>query len=215
MKNNFKQNVKWGLGALIFTSLSLGLALPGHTASERNIVGPGRNCVAYKTHKTLAMVADTQIVGMNCNVSVTAVKTGSNYSAEIKIPISSFNSQERDRDKEVAKILKANVSPNLVFKVDPLPAATWESMLAHGSGAVHGTLYIGNQPHRVATTVKVSKAGGHVEVYGTIVSKFTDFGIKPPEVGPGGVIAKAADYLELHFNFLDSKVRNRSIVPGI
>lgn len=204
-----------GLAALTITCLGLNVQQPGYS-TERNIIKPGQNCVAYKTHKTLAMVAESQIIGMNCNVSVKALKTSNGlYSAEIQIPISGFDSKEKSRDKEVAKILKANINPNLIIKVTPLPATTWKSMLSTGSGTVHGQLYIGNAPQPVSATIHLAKSGNHLEVYGSIISKFSSFGIKPPEVGPGGMIAKAADYLELHFNFLDSKVQNSNLIPEL
>ena len=194
--------------------LSTGLALASAPSSEAaGVVGAGKHCVAWKTNKTLGLVKRVSPVGMNCNVTVKAVKVGAKYSAEVIVPIRSFNSGEKDRDKEVLNILKANVSPNLVFKVDPLPLGTWKAMLKKGSGPVRGKLYIANKAKPLSTTAKIRKKGKVIEVYGVVRTKFTALGIKPPVVGPGGSIAKVDDYLELHFNLVSNKVQGA--VPGL
>lgn len=196
--------------------LSTGLAVTSAPQTEASgVIGAGKHCVAWKTNKTLGLVKRVSPVGMNCNVTVKAVKKGKNYSAEVYVPIRSFQSGEKDRDKAVLDILKAKVNPNVVFKVDPLPLSSWQKMLKNGSGPVRGKLYIGNQAKPLSTTAKVRKRGKNIEVYGVVRTKFTTLGIKPPTVGPGGSIAKVDDYLELHFNLLSNKVQNAGIVPGL
>ena len=195
-------------GALTFSSIP-------ETQAASPVLAAGQHCVAWKTKKTLAMVKRVEPVGTNCSATIKALKVGDKYSAEITVPIAAFNSGEKDRDKEVLKILQANVAPNLVFTVDPLPASTWQTMLSKGSGPVRGKLSIAGKTYNLTATAKVRKSGSKVEVYGMIVTKYSDLGIKPPSVGPGGSIAKVDDYLELHFNFLSDKVLNKAIVPNL
>lgn len=171
----------------------------------------GNHCVAYRTTKTLALVSSDEVVGRNCSVTTKAMKDSAGMlSVEVGIPISGFNSKEPDRDKEVSKWLMADKQPVMVFRTQNLSRAQWESMLQKGSGLIRGTLKIGGKNYPLNSTAKVRRNGNQIEVYGAIYTKFTAFGIKPPEVGPGGVIAKAPDYLELHYNLLSSKVQNLS-----
>lgn len=193
--------------------LGLGLILaPARSASP--VLGTSANCVAYKTSKTLAMVTNQDIVGTNCNISVKAVKSSNGHlSAEIRVPISGFNSQEHDRDVEVAKILKASAQPNLLIRTMALSPAQWQSMLKQGSGTVKAQITIGGRSFPISTHARISHVGSQLVASGIIVTKFSAFGIAPPEVGPGGVIAKAPDYLELHYNLLSGSVQNLGVVP--
>ena len=154
-------------------------------------------------------------MGINCGISVKAVKEGEKLAAEVLIPISAFDSKERDRDKEVAKLLKAAQQPVMVFRSQALSAEDWKSMLQRGNGSIRGKLTIGNKPFPVSSQFTLLKRGAKIEAYGRILTKFTAFGIQPPEVGPGGIIAKAPDYLELHFNLSSDKVQNKALVPGL
>lgn len=202
------------LGSMIFVGALAFSSMP-ETQAVSAVVPAGKHCVAWKTKKTLGLVKRVEPVGMSCSATIKAVKAGANLSAEVTVPIASFDSGEKKRDSEVLKILQANVAPNLVYQVDPLPAATWQAMLKNGSGPVRGTLSIAGKTYPLSTTAKVRKSGGNIEVYGTIITKFSSLGIKPPMVGPGGSIAKVDDYLELHFNFLSGKVINKGIVPNL
>jgi len=196
-----------------FLFFSLVSAVFATSLPSRQVLQQGSHCVAWRTTKTLALVSQHEVVGVSCQVSVTAKSAaGEKYSATVSIPINSFNSQEADRDKEVLKILKASVQPNLLFTTQAFSKAQWEALLAKGQGTVKGRLAVGGRSFPLAAIVKIRKNGGSIEVYGTIRTRFTAFGIQPPEVGPGGAIAKVPDYLELHFNLTSDKVQNYGIV---
>lgn len=205
---------KMSLALLVGTAFALGLT-PHEAESATGVLRSGSNCVAYKTRKTVAAMSESNIVGTNCNVTVKAVKVGANLKAEISIPISSFNSNERDRDTEVSKILKAGSQSSLLVTTEALPLAKWQQMVKRGSGLIRAQIKIGGRSYSIATTAKAGKVGGQLEVSGVIMTKFTALGIRPPEYGPGGIIAKAPDYLELHYNFMSGSVQNRSSVPGL
>lgn len=199
------------IAAGLFVSMALVAAAAG--LPPRQVLPPGSHCVAWRTTKTLAMVSQHEAVGTSCQVSVTAKAAGvGKYSASVSIPITSFNSQEPDRDKEVLKILKASVQPNLLFTTQSLTKSQWLDILAKGQGSVRGQLAIGGRSFPLGTTIKIRKQGNKIEVFGTIITRFTAFGITPPEVGPGGMIAKVPDYLELQFNLISGKVQNFGIV---
>lgn len=195
--------------------MTTGILLSSAVSAADLAVPTNSHCVAWKTNKTLALVKRATAVGTSCKVSVTAIKKGDKLGAEVAVPIASFDSKEKQRDAEVLKILEASKQPNVIFKTALLTEADWKKMLAKGSGPVKGTLYIGKRPYPMSALVKVNQAGGAVVVSGKIVTKFTSLGIKPPVVGPGGSIAKVDDYLELHFSFNSSQLKNKNLVPGL
>ncbi len=201
--------------ALLAFCLLLPLSLPAQANSlpPRQVLQSGSHCVAWRTTKTLAMVSQQEVVGTSCQVSVTARAAGAGkFSALVSIPISSFNSNEADRDKEILKILKASVQPNLTFTTEALSKAQWESLLAKGQGTVRGKLAVAGRSFSLTSLIKIRKSAGKIEVYGSIRTRFTALGLQAPEVGPGGAIAKVPDYLELHFNLSSDKVQNFGIV---
>lgn len=201
--------------AFLAFCLLLPLSLPAQagTMPPRQVLQSGSHCVAWRTTKTLALVSQHEVVGTSCQVSVSAQAAGAGkFAAIVSIPISSFNSQEADRDKEVLKILKASVQPSLTFTTEALSKAQWESILAKGQGTVRGKLAVAGRSFSLTALVKIRKAAGKIEVYGSIRTRFTALGLQPPEVGPGGAIAKVPDYLELHFNLGSDKVQNFGIV---
>jgi hypothetical protein len=193
--------------------LPLSLSAQANSLPPRQVLQAGSHCVAWRTTKTLAMVSQQEVVGTSCQVSVTARAAGAGkFSALVSIPISSFNSNESDRDKEVLKILKASVQPNLTFTTEALSKAQWESLLAKGQGTVRGKLAVAGRSFSLTSLVKIRRSAGKIEVYGSIRTRFTALGLQAPEVGPGGAIAKVPDYLELHFNLSSDKVQNFGIV---
>lgn len=218
MQEGFDMKASNRLSKGLFTLLVGGAAAfavsmtPAQSASP--VLSSSSNCVAYKTSKTLAMVSNQSVVGTNCNVSIKAVKApNGNLSAEIQVPISGFDSNEHDRDVEVAKILQAGTQPNVIIRTIAMPAATWLGMLKKGGGPVKAQLIIGGHAHAISTNARIGRSGSQLVASGIIVTKFSAFGIKPPEVGPGGIIAKAPDYLELHYNLLSGNVQNLGVVP--
>lgn len=198
--------------------LALCLNLSGAAAAlailpEKQILSAGSHCVAWRTQKTLALLSKQEVIGRSCNVSVSASKSADGkFSATVQVPIAAFNSQEKDRDKEVLKILQASKQPVLQFTTLPLTAAQWQTMLSNGQGAVRGELMIGGKKYPLNSVAKVRKNGSKIEVYGYIRTSFSSLGIAPPVVGPGGSIAKVADYLELHYHFSSDKVQNIGVV---
>lgn len=180
------------------------LAVPRHS-----------HCVAWKTNKTLALVKRATAVGTSCQVTLKAIKKGNKLGAEMQVPIASFDSKEKQRDQEVLKILEAAKQPNIIFKTALLTEADWKKMLGKGSGPVQGVLYVGKRSYPMRFLASVNQVGKDVVVSGKVVTKFTDLGIQPPVVGPGGSIAKVDDYLELHFSFNSKQLQNKGVVPGL
>lgn len=204
----YLKSLSAGVLFALLTTASAWAALPA-----KQVLTSGQHCVAWRTAKTLAMVKRAEAIGTNCSITVQASSAGGGkYQAKVIVPIRAFNSQEKDRDKEVLNILKANQQPNLEFTTLPLTLDQWKGMLSRGQGAVRGTLKIGGKSYPVNSVAKVRKSGSNIEVYGVVKTKFTSLGIPAPQVGPGGSIAKVDDELELHYNLVSSKVQNFNIV---
>jgi len=200
----------WAVGSLLLVSVGTQAwaSLP-----PRQVLAAGSHCVAWRTQKTMAMLSKQEAIGTSCQVSVSASKTADGkYQATVTVPISSFDSKEKDRDKEVLKILNAAQQPKLEFTTLPLTLAQWQTMLKNGQGAVRGKLKVAGKSYPISSTAKIRQNGTQIEVYGFVQTKFTALGMQPPVVGPGGSIAKVDDYLELHYQFSSSKVQNFALV---
>jgi len=190
---------------LIFKVLPLILAV--HLA-HADISYPKDHCVAWKTKKTMFLFKKLEPVGVSCDVKTVIKKDNKGDSfLKIEVPIKSFDSNESKRDAEVVKILKADKQANLVF-------TTYEALKIYNSknnfkGKISGEISIGGKKSPIEFKVSKTRQGGESVYLGKAVLKYTDLGISPPSVA-GGVVAKVADYLELHFKFSEDKI-NKSL----
>lgn len=164
------------------------------------------HCVAWKARKTMFLVKEVEPVGVNCGIAV-SVGSGPDGKAwiQVRIPIKGFDSGSSGRDEEVAKILKSEKQSDLLFKSETMNPADWRLFLAKPQGSLKGTLSIGGEDSPVEFKTVHSRTPGKLQVEGSFVGTYGAFKMVPPVVG-GGAIAKAADYLELHFRFQSDQV---------
>jgi len=162
------------------------------------------NCVAWKTKKKMFLVKRLEPVGMSCEAKASVEKGDKPY-LKVEVPISSFDSGERKRDKEVLKILQAGKQKNLIFKsVEALKIYNSKKSL---NMSVSGFLVIAGEEFVVNFNVSKLKKDNKIYYTGKSILKYTDLKIKPPSVA-GGAVAKVKDYLELHFRFSEESVIN-------
>lgn len=171
------------------------------------------HCVAWKAIKTLALVKTVKPVGKNCSIKTEIKKDEfeGNFYFTSEFPVKSFDSQEEDRDKEVQNILLADKHPIITFKTNSMPKADWKKILDGTTKTLSGTLRVAGRARLFDVPIEVSKVGEQYRVKGLIKTKYSNFRIKPPSVG-GGLIAKAKDYLELHFHLLSGKIAGAEAV---
>ncbi len=194
------------LKAMAFTIVVLSLflfTLPLHAKEVQ--FSATDNCVAYRTNKAVLFMASLDVVGKNCSVKAGATRQDDSYSVEVSIPVDSFDTGNSSRDESVADILKFSESPNLLFKANGVPKNLVDMKSGEGF-PLKGSLRIGRVAFPVEFTVKIQGEGSEKAVTGVTVTRFTAFKIEPPTIGPGGVMVKANDYLELHFHILLARV---------
>jgi len=179
----------WTCAALLMIPLA---------ASAAGVAFPdGKACAAWKTKKTMFLFKKLEPVGMNCAVTAKVAADGAGKRVIVEIPIAAFDSGEPARDKQVLRILKADVAPSLVFTSRVYAPAEWEAVRAGKSAAIEGTLAIGGESFPVSAPIVLS-ADAAPAVSGEFTTTFTNFKIAPPKVA-GGLVASVQDYLELHY----------------
>lgn len=150
-----------------------------------------QSSVTWKTSKRMFLVSTQEVVGINNSVKVETGMAPSRY-IKLIIPIAKFNSGEPERDQEVQKILKANISPNLIFQSRLFKPKEYQKILAGEVDSIDGELTIGKGNFPIAVQLELS--GNFLT--GKFKGTFSQFKIAPPKV-VGGVVAKVKDKLEL------------------
>lgn len=153
-----------------------------------------RSCVSYETTKEMFKFNDVSVVGKTCKVKIEKTSSGKN-SLNFKV---SFSSKDLDsgsgiRDSEVAELLGETVVYNLEVPMD-----IWKNRSGVKNFTLKGKLKLKTGEFPVAFSV--SKKGEKDQTFvGVYKGKFTDFGMEPPRVGPGGFISDVGESLTLRF----------------
>ncbi len=153
-----------------------------------------KNCVAYKTNKSMIMQDSVDVIGLNCSITITLKPVNKNIVILAGIPLNKFDSGEKGRDNFVFKYLEGEIRPALLFTSNPYSSSDYRKVL-DGSGSLEGNLAIGNKEFPVA--MHLTRKENYLT--GKIVTSFSYFELKPPVAGPFGLVAEVRDYLELHF----------------
>lgn len=157
----------------------------------------GKSSVAWMTKKKMFLFKNVEPVGFN--TAITVLKDVNKKTISIAIPIDKFDSGEPDRDKEVIKILKGDVQPELLFTSDAISEDLEKNLLQDQfSGKLNGELKIGRKSFKVIFNIKNGKDGQRMFIEGDLQTSFTAFEIDPPKVA-GGLVAKVSDELTLAF----------------
>ena len=185
---------------LLLATLIIGVSFKILALNISDIFGPKEFGAAYRTKKTVAFLSSVTIVGKNNALSLEVKKdsTGKIYFEAI-VPIVSFNSGNQTRDEHVAEILKSTTSPNIVYHSSSHSLSEWKEKFIAPSFNETGFLLIGSTQHPISFVVSVTPMSETFVLSGMYKGTFAEFGIKPPVVGPLGVIANAVDWLELYF----------------
>lgn len=175
-------------------------------AYEGSLFEPGSHCVAYRVQKTVFFVKKDTVTGKNCDVSAQVLpEVGGLYHIEVNIPIRSFDSDDAERDRDVMKILKAELRPELTFKSVSRTPEQWRELFAKTEFDLEGELSIGDKSYPIKMTSRYTMKEDAGEIDGRGSVKFADFDLKPPKVG-GGVVASVKPDLELHFHFISQRI---------
>ncbi len=160
------------------------LNLVSKTLSAEAIPDLGLNCVAWKTTKVMFLVNMVYPVGTSCSVQVTRSPKGNELTEyKVIVPIASFDSGEKDRDKEVLKILKADMQSDIEI-IGNITAKVPEQSI---------TISVAGEKFTLPVKATIENNVLYVQAN----TQFSNLNMKAPSV-LGGFIAKVKDILELH-----------------
>jgi len=187
--------------SFLFSSLFFVMAPEAVADRFSDLFPVEKSCVAYSTEKTFFLVRTVTVVGKSCDMSASVIPEPENkFHVEMSVPIAGLDSGEVERDRDVARLLKADVSKTLNFVSESVSFGVWQEKLAEGRFALNGKLYIGKKPYPITIEVEQhSGEGGEVYFNGLTKARFQALGIEPPSLF-GGIGAKVSSKLELLFH---------------
>ena len=86
---------------------------------EEPVFAPEEHCLAYKTVKKMFFFTDVDVIGKSCNVTAEMHWEESEERAqvEVSVPVKTLDSGTVLRDGDIPEILKADLSPNIRFRM--------------------------------------------------------------------------------------------------
>ena len=178
------------------------------TFAEEKVFTADEHCLAYKTQKTMFFFAGVKVIGKSCevNAEIHWNDTGEQAQVEVSAPVTSFDSGNYFRDGDIPEILRADLTPNIRF------ISTWQSrtdlqkMLDNQRTEVSGNLEVAGNVFPVKFDLNFNKQSGFVLIEGKLITSFSALKVEVPTVGPGGLLAKPEDYLELLVHLRSDKI---------
>jgi polyisoprenoid-binding protein YceI len=178
-------------------------------------LGRGDHCVAYRTSKR-AFFRETEVVGRNCSVSARIAwqRDGAMAVVEVDVAIVGFESGSRRRDRDVAKILRADEHPAIRFRSHPVAVEWLRRARAPGEWRLQGVLEIAGERHPVVFDVLTANDADHLRIDAVLVTTFAELNVVVPRVGPRGIIADPGEDLELLVRLRLDRVEGEGAVNG-
>ncbi|MDC0255863.1 hypothetical protein OAK75_13260 [Bacteriovoracales bacterium] len=109
------------------------------------------------------------------------------------------------RDKEVSKILKANIQPNLIISTKPYSLNQWKKEFKSTKFKNKLNIKIAKKEFTLTTIAKKREEKGTTIIKGKVITNFSSLSLKPPGFA-WGLITQVSDYLELHYEINVSKI---------
>ncbi len=157
----------------------------------------GTNSAGYLTFKNTLVEKHLKVKGVNSGIAVEKEEgVGGGRILVVRIPVKSFDSGSPGREDYVAKVLGGTKFPEMVFRSKARTKSEWKDLLKSPKFSIAGELTVSGKPYSLAFECRIDAKTETVR--GVHVGNYGAFGLQAPSVGPGGVIAKAEDYLELH-----------------
>lgn len=176
-----------------------------------NVMEPTDHCVAYHAQKRLFFIRTVQVVGKNCDISAEVIpEPGGRFHVEVTVPVLSFDSGEIERDRDVAKILKADIYKTMTYVSASLTEAEWQKKLSEGKFQLEGKLVIQDQPFPVESQIQLIKSeDGKLSIQGVVSTEFKQLKLAPPRLW-GGLGAQVNEELNLIFKIQSDKTLGAS-----
>lgn len=166
----------------------------------------GKNCVAWQASKRMFLIDSQYPVGKTCQVEIKFQKNGDQRVVEVTVPISSFDSGEKERDQEVAKLLLADQFPYIKIVTQPFSSQEIEVFKSGSLVELPGRLeFAGRSIEKTFQVRKADNPNGAAHV--VVQTTFTELGLQAPKVA-GGLVAKVRDELKLYGQLLINEALN-------
>jgi len=203
---------------IILIKLTLFLFLFGslNLYAEENVFEEKEHCLAYRTEKTLFFFTDVDVVGKSCKIGTKThwSEDHSKVQFEVSVPINSFDSGIGQRDKDVLEILRGDQYPNIRFISNEVIVKDIRAALKSGELPLPGVLDVAGNSFTLIFPLKFSEKSGNLIVEGEVLTKFSDFKVQVPDVGPGGMLADPGEYLEILIHLNTSKISGIKEILG-
>ncbi len=157
-----------------------------------------RSCVAWKAKKKMWLVSTVEPIGINCDIKAEISDPLINrHTITVTIPLDKFNSQEPERDKEVAdRYLKSKIQPALEFKTPELNNADLQKIMTGETKEIAGKLKIAGTSFDITFDLAVTSTEGGYNIGLSTRTAFSKLAVERPKIA-GGLMANTLDQLEL------------------
>lgn len=178
--------------------------------AESEVFSEKDHCVAYRTLKRMFFRFDAEIVGRNCEATASLQPGEADAGARIVvvIPIKGFSSRNFMRDRTVSHLLGVKEQPELRFVSEPLDAGLLAREIPSGRFPLSGLLSIGGRDFPVTFELELFERGDQRLLRGALETTFSALAIEVPTVGPGGILARPGEKLELLLQLDPTRVAN-------
>lgn len=163
------------------------------------------HCVAWKANKTMFLFNEVEAIGKNCELDLAFVEQQSGlFVLHLELPLSAFDSGEKERDEHVSELLGGTKNPNLILESEAKTRPDWDKFFAAESSELSVELKLGDKsfPLKLSPVVDSQMIVGSVEV-----DLEKDLELSSPSVA-FGLVAKVDPVVELHFHLLQNKIKN-------
>jgi len=119
---------------------------------------------------------------------------------EVKIPVLSFDSGNRNRDSNMAETVEFYLFPDVVFTsntITPVDSVSAADSSAGTSWRIEGTLTFHGVTKPVTSVAAITRTNDGLTAEGAFEVKITDFDIKPPSL----LMVKVKDWIKLTYTF--------------
>jgi glutathione peroxidase len=164
------------------------------------------SCVAWQVEKSYLGLYSKKPIGTSCSQEITIKKDKLLYFAEIKVPVSSFKSNEQERDKYVTSTLSSSKHPNIIFTTKKLPRDKWLDLILKGKFEISGHIAIKGNKYKLKTTVTRYHIKNSSFFQGKLSTSFSDIKVDPPSLFLGTVNVK--NNINLFYQIDISKIKN-------
>ncbi|MEM8484854.1 MAG: YceI family protein [Bacteroidota bacterium] len=194
---------------ILAIAFSLSALLTQHPCDSKVIFKSDEHGVAYCTTKGTLFKRNAVVVGKNLDIAarLTWSATADQAQVEVAVPVRSFRSGSKKRDKHVAEILGAPEHARIHFRTEWLDADMLCESVVQQNWMLPGSLELKGIRFPVDFNLQFSSATSIPIVKGSLQTTFSTLSIEVPSVGPGGMIARPHDdlqlFVQLHLEKID------------